>query len=157
HLFQERYKSEVVEDENYFLTVLRYIHQNPVKAGLTNHAGGYKWSSYKDYIEGTSLVNIDFALNILSSKRENAIKEYVQFMNRENEDKCLEYEERLRVNDDDIKLHFARLGVVNISDLHQLERSQRNQLIKVMKSMEGVTIRQLSRITGIGKSVIDRI
>jgi len=78
-------------------------------------------------------------------------------MNRENEDKCLEYEERLRVNDDDIKLHFARLGVVNISDLHQFERSQRNQLIKVMKSMEGVTIRQLSRITGIGKSVIDRI
>ena len=34
HLFQERYKSEVVETEGYFLTVIRYIHQNPIKAGL---------------------------------------------------------------------------------------------------------------------------
>jgi REP element-mobilizing transposase RayT len=32
-LFQDRYKSEPVEDDGYFLTVLRYIHQNPVKAG----------------------------------------------------------------------------------------------------------------------------
>ena len=29
HLFQDRYKSEVVENDEYFLTVLRYIHQNP--------------------------------------------------------------------------------------------------------------------------------
>jgi len=34
HLFQDRYKSEAVEDDAYFLTVLRYIHQNPLKAGL---------------------------------------------------------------------------------------------------------------------------
>jgi putative transposase len=34
HLFQERFKSERVESEVYFLTVLRYIHQNPLKAGL---------------------------------------------------------------------------------------------------------------------------
>jgi len=34
HLFQERFKSEAVENDAYFLTVLRYIHQNPVKAGL---------------------------------------------------------------------------------------------------------------------------
>jgi len=30
HLFQDRFKSEPVEDDVYFLTVLRYIHQNPV-------------------------------------------------------------------------------------------------------------------------------
>jgi len=34
HLFQGRFKSEVVEDDRYFLTVLRYIHQNPLMAGL---------------------------------------------------------------------------------------------------------------------------
>jgi REP element-mobilizing transposase RayT len=36
HLFQERYRSEVVEDEAYLLTVLRYIHQNPttIKEGI---------------------------------------------------------------------------------------------------------------------------
>ncbi|MDI9476674.1 MAG: transposase [Natronincolaceae bacterium] len=45
HLFQGRFKSEPVEDDTYFLTVLRYIHQNPVKAGLVNNTEDYKWSS----------------------------------------------------------------------------------------------------------------
>ncbi len=34
HLFQDRYKSEPVETDSYIVTVLRYIHQNPVKAGI---------------------------------------------------------------------------------------------------------------------------
>jgi len=34
HLFQERFKSETVDNDRYFLTVLRYIHQNPLKAKL---------------------------------------------------------------------------------------------------------------------------
>jgi REP element-mobilizing transposase RayT len=34
HLFQDRYKSEPVDDDGYFMTVLRYIHQNPRKSGL---------------------------------------------------------------------------------------------------------------------------
>jgi REP element-mobilizing transposase RayT len=39
HLFQERFRSEVVEDDGYFLTVLRYIHQNPVKAKIAENVG----------------------------------------------------------------------------------------------------------------------
>ena len=45
HLFQDRFKSEVVEDDAYFLTVLRYIHQNPVKAGIIKNIDQYKYSS----------------------------------------------------------------------------------------------------------------
>ena len=46
HLFQDRFKSEPVEDDEYFLTVLRYIHQNPIKAGITKTIDDYKFSSY---------------------------------------------------------------------------------------------------------------
>jgi REP element-mobilizing transposase RayT len=46
HLFQDRFKSEVVENDSYFLVVLRYILQNLVKAGLTASIGEYRWSSY---------------------------------------------------------------------------------------------------------------
>lgn len=60
HLFQERYKSEVVEDEIYLLTVLRYIHQNPIKAGITNTLEGYRWSSYHEYISKNNIVDINF-------------------------------------------------------------------------------------------------
>ena len=56
HLFQDRFKSEVVEDPPYFLTVLRYIHFNPVKAGLVKTPGAYAYSSYGCYFgEGDSV------------------------------------------------------------------------------------------------------
>lgn len=41
HLFQARYKSEVVETDSYFLTVLRYIHQNPYKADIVKNIADY--------------------------------------------------------------------------------------------------------------------
>ena len=45
HLFQDRFKSENVEDDEYLVTVIRYIHQNPVNAGLTGKPSEWKWSS----------------------------------------------------------------------------------------------------------------
>lgn len=52
HLFQDRYKSEPVENEKYLLTVLRYIHQNPLKAGVVKDVASYRWSSYWEYVGG---------------------------------------------------------------------------------------------------------
>ena len=40
-----RYKSEPIEDETYYLTLMRYIHQNPVKADMVNKPEEYIWSS----------------------------------------------------------------------------------------------------------------
>ncbi len=45
HLFQDQFKSEPVEDDSYFLSVLRYIHQNSVKANICKTAEEYPNSS----------------------------------------------------------------------------------------------------------------
>ncbi len=50
HLFQDRFKSEAVETDKYLLTVLRYIHQNPVKVDIGS-VETYRWSSYKEYFK----------------------------------------------------------------------------------------------------------
>ena len=50
HLFQDRFKSEPIETDEYFLTVLRYIHQNPLKANMCKKLEDYAYSSYKDYV-----------------------------------------------------------------------------------------------------------
>ena len=156
HLFQERYKSEIVEDDVYLLTVLRYIHQNPLKAGLSKDIKEYKWSSYNGYIGRSRIINTDFVLEIFSGNREKAINLFIEHSNEQNEDKCLDYDEKMRLTDNDVKEQFRKLGIENISELQRLEKSKRNAVIKELKSIEGVTIRQLSRITGISKSVIDR-
>ena len=46
HLFQGRFKSEPVDGDAHFMTVVRYIHQNPLKAGVTADCR-YAWSSYQ--------------------------------------------------------------------------------------------------------------
>ncbi len=50
HLFQGRFKSIVVDKDNYFLELSRYIHLNPVRGGIVEDVGEYQWSSYRGYV-----------------------------------------------------------------------------------------------------------
>ncbi len=51
-LWNGRYRGLLIHDERYWLTCLRYIEQNPLRAGMTNHPGDYAWSSYKVHAFG---------------------------------------------------------------------------------------------------------
>ena len=50
HLFQGRYKAIVIDADEYAREVSRYIHLNPVRAGLIEKPEEYRWSSYQYYI-----------------------------------------------------------------------------------------------------------
>ena len=50
HLFEGRYTSKIIEDEYYFMEVSRYIHLNPVKAGMVMAPADYEYSSYALYM-----------------------------------------------------------------------------------------------------------
>ena len=49
HVFQDRFKSVLIESEPQLMWVSAYIHTNPIKSGHLKHPREYKWSSYKDY------------------------------------------------------------------------------------------------------------
>lgn len=102
HLFQERFKSEAVENDKYLLTVLRYIHQNPVKAKIVEQIKDYRWSSYHEYINKNSLVDVEFIHEFFSKEKKRFIDGFIEFMNQDNEDTCLDYVERHRFSDDSI-------------------------------------------------------
>jgi putative transposase len=51
HLFQGRYRTEMIEDESYYWTVSRYIHLNPVRAGLVQRPEQWEWSSFTGYCD----------------------------------------------------------------------------------------------------------
>jgi putative transposase len=50
-LFKGRYKSILVDSDNYLQHLNKYIHRNPVEAGIVKNARDYKWSSYQYYIK----------------------------------------------------------------------------------------------------------
>ena len=114
HLYGDRYKASIIQDDHYLFSVLRYIHYNPVKAGMCQKPGQYKWSSDESYRQNnTENVDIDFILNMLSLNRNNAIKIYLNQMQeelRENE----VYDKMKYIGDEDfiakIKADHTRKG-----------------------------------------------
>ncbi|WP_246050094.1 transposase [Aquibacillus sediminis] len=157
HLFQERFKSENVENLPKFLKVLRYIHQNPIKAGLAKDVFSCKWTSLHEYyVKNPSIVDTDLTLQLFSLKRTEAIQYFSDYMNKRNDDEYLDDYNQTRISDYEVINYVKGLGL-DCSTLQHLEREKRNNILLTLKQLNGVTIRQLSRVTGISKSVIDRI
>ena len=65
HLFAGRFKSLVVERGDYLVSVSRYIHRNPLEAGIVDDAGDYPWSSMRIY-EGKALSKLIYTKEILN-------------------------------------------------------------------------------------------
>lgn len=149
HLFQERFKSEPVEDDNYFLTVLRYIHQNPLKAGLVKSLEEYKWSSYHEYTKECRIVDIEFGLELISGNN-NKIESFIRFTNETNNDVCMEMEEKSgRVSDKELRAIVKnKYGIDAIQIQNENEQTQL-RILKELKEHDGVSLRQISRITGL--------
>lgn len=157
HLFQERFKSEPVETDSYLLTVLRYIHKNPIEAGICKDMVDYRWISYKEYIQEPIIVNTEMCLKRLSSDDDDAIGIFIDYMNEKNEDICLDMDDYVKLTDAEVISEIHKLGIKNISELQQLDKIDRNKILKKIKAAKGISLRQLSRITGISKSVIGNL
>ena len=80
HLFEGRYVSVLVEDDEYFLQVSRYIHLNPVKAHMCMSAEQYKYSSYRSIInvESDKVTNAEKTLKYFQDK---SVIKYREFVN----------------------------------------------------------------------------
>jgi len=50
HLFQGRYKAVLVDGDSYLLELVRYIHLNPVRAGMVTNPEEYPWSGHRAYL-----------------------------------------------------------------------------------------------------------
>lgn len=157
HLFQERFKSECVENKRYFLRVLRYIHQNPMKAGLARDIYDHKWTSINEYLSAPNLVDIDIVLALFSSDKTKAIELFTKYNEERNEDQCLDDTIKVGWSDQELIEYIRKIGIGNISMFQQMEKKERDSILLMLKQTEGVKVKQISRITGISKSVIYRI
>ncbi|MEW6697056.1 MAG: transposase [Bacillota bacterium] len=157
HLFQDRYKSEPVEDDNYLLNVLRYIHQNPLKAKLVNHIQEYRWSSYGEYLSEKRIIESAVIFDILSSEGISKAKGiFVDFMVQSDDSSFLDINEKKKITDKEAKELIVNHGNINTAELHKLDRDKRDEVLKKLKKIQGLSTRQIARLTGISQSVISR-
>ena len=159
HLFRERFKSEPVNDMAYFVTLLRYIHQNPQKAGLVSEVNDYKFSSWHEYFDkDSSLFSLCDTRTVLNRI---PYHELCELVNEPLSDDvaCLDIEEALnrRPSDDQVMLLIKKkTGATNSSAFQQLPDEVKKSVLIELKARKA-SLRQLERLTGIGKSMIYRI
>lgn len=155
-LFQDRFLSEPVEDVGYFIKLLRYIHQNPVKAGMVNELDEYPWSSWQEYKynrPGLCVHSVPFA-----GISWDEIKEMVCAINEIDQSQRIGIDKSMRMSDDEARACLAQIcdkeGLNH--NLKELPKETRNYVI--FKAFEaGVGVRQLARITFIAHSTLHRL
>lgn len=157
HLFQDRFKSEPCNDSAYFITLFRYIHQNPVKARLANTAKEYRYSSWgNDYLRHSvqTVCHIDSAINRFGM---DVLTEWVDDPLDDGVD-CIEMDERVVVPDERIRrLILERSGTTSIAEFQSRTKEEQKEVIRIVMQETGVGPRQMSRVSGMTYSVIYRL
>ena len=157
HLFQDRFKSEPVEDDAYFLTVLRYIHLNPIKAGIADDLASYPYSSYSEYTDKAKLINPIFALNMFNQENDQAIEEFINFHHQPNDDNCLDIaQKRDTFSDKMIRQLVTKKYNIEVATLSNINPVTQKKVLSYLKELKGCSIRQLARLTGLTVNQIVR-
>ena len=160
HLFQDRFKSEPVETPEYFLTLLRYIHQNPLKTGSFGRVEDYPWSSWREYLGDTADIPSGMCdvRHIFSRYDRPTVEELIR-QPLKNNGGILDIDAQGGKYLSDEALRRILLDVYDIDQplsLQNMEKKRRNEIIVHLKS-EGGGVRQLSRLTGLSLGLIQKL
>lgn len=148
--FQERFRSEPVDNDIYFLTALRYIHRNPVKAGFVQTPDKYRWSSYQAYTGEPGFVYTEKGLAMLGS-------EFESFMNVNYDDSHTGVSEDMqKMTDWGLSLKIEETLDLPASLVYLLGHESQRNALHIIAGMDGASERQISRVTGLHTSVVSR-
>ena len=159
HLFQDRFRSEIVNDMEYFVTLLRYIHQNPIAGGLVDNVKDYRWSSWREFDPDLkSYVPVCCTGAVFQKISFDALKELVDEPLPKTQ-RILDFDSGTgrRLSDDRVREYIRLdLGISEMSEIQHLEKSERNEVLKQLL-MFCENALQISRVTGISRGITDRI
>ena len=148
HLFQDRFRSEAITDDGHYLTVLRYIHQNPVKAGLCKRSQDYPHSSMGEYLQKPELIDTELTYALVTPQQ------FVQWHQVETDEPCMDVESYSHIPEAEAKkIMVAVSGCATGSEFQKLERTERNRCLQAMRK-RGLSVRQINRLTGIARETI---
>lgn len=149
HLFQDRYKSQNVENQNYLLRLIRYIHRNPEKAGICK-TEEYKWSSYNEVIYGSKIINRDFVLSIYNDNKFYAINEFKKQIIGEQNDAldCAYIEEKISDKEASTLIEY----LIKTKQIPEITKYNIEEIINKIKKIKQISNEQILRILGIKRS-----
>ena len=156
-LFHDRFRSEPVGDTGYFITLLRYIHQNPVEAEMVASPDQYRWSSWHEYADkplssGKAICSRTLPFAALPWPQLCEMVINVSVGSIEPHSKI----EHRRMTDNEARKSLEQLCGGDDGALSTMPKDQRKTLIRKAIG-SGISMRQLARITGIEYRTIHRV
>ena len=121
HVFEQRYKGILCDKEGYLFQLIRYIHYNPVKAGLEQGIH-YKWSShshYLDYRSSRALIDSEEILKILNENKQDAVQIYLDIFNIKEELELKGYEKEYAKEIESNDLEKKRISLDRLIDIFE--------------------------------------
>lgn len=132
----------------YFTTLLRYIHQNPVKAGIVENAADYEWSSWKqDYLRDPEELGWPIS-HVRAVLKRISLEDLTALVNEPCEANCVDVDNTRRLQDSEVKdFIIEHCGAKSVAEFQRLSPEEQMRIVLDAKT-EGASIRQVMSHTG---------
>ncbi|MDD3364715.1 MAG: transposase [Syntrophomonas sp.] len=165
HVFQDRFKSEAIEDERYLMAAIRYIHNNPIKAGLVETPEQYKWSSYHCYIVPNqteeTIVDAAYILGMISDNQKRAIIEFQRFSMETNDYDFMDEDEgvvrTLKEGESYLEQYMKKNWPGVNQDEIRKNKSIMKKVIADLRTNTKLPIVKIANLLGVNRGVVERI
>lgn len=159
YLFRDRFKSEPVEDDAYLLMVIKYIHFNPVKAGMCREPGEYRFSSFTSLKDADAADPTDFCedvdfkelYGILDKER---VVDSGKSFSAKDEICCVDTPEdrKLMVSEENLYKYAS----ISEEEFKVKETGEKKALVSMLYE-KGLSIRKIGQITSLSATYISRL
>lgn len=158
HLFQNRFRSEAIEDERYLICALAYVHNNPVKACIVDKAQNYKWSSLQEY-NGVvkNLINDSTIIGIIEML--NGIDNFTKLHENDVENVFIDLKEDEESTRNEIasKIISEFYGLNNINNLNKVDNQEKGILIKKLLDIKSITNIKIADLLKISRNTVNEV
>jgi len=146
HLFERRYRAMLVEADRYLLELVRYIHLNPLRAGLAQDVSEYRWSSHRAYLGGPrpEWLEVDLVLSMFGATAGNAFKKYRRFIQLEQPGPVMDLLRRGNAEDGRVLAGDSYVQRITRQEAVEHEGRTLEQIIEQMCDREGVSVAELT-------------
>jgi len=147
-LISNRYKSVPIEVDKYFAPLIRYIHQNPIKAGVVANLSVYRYSSYLEYLRGGQLTDTELALEMIG-------KEDWESFHQSFDEGSFEVSDKTNISDEEIRHKILKSTEGREPyEIGSWSKVERDIILRQLREKAGLSIRQIERATGISRGIV---
>lgn len=160
HVFQDRYKSQPIETDEYLMQVIRYVHNNPIQASMVKELKEYKWSSYNEYNK-KGLVDYSDQMKFVLKYFNDDLKQFKDFHKKTDDNEYLEIKEDLiknRINKakNIVDKYCNKYGVIETYQLFN-NREIMDEMVKEIIKKSGLSFRKIAEYLGVSFSLVQQI